>query len=94
MIRRVIQIDEEKVQWLWCLCKKACHEGAIGMVNGKSKSLCVTIIATALRFVFQAAQRTPYPLLSEKLPPMTKKGSGRKQKASLASLFSMAVQAQ
>lgn len=38
MIRRIIQIDEEK-----CIgcgdCAAACHEGAIGMVNGKAKLL-------------------------------------------------------
>ena len=38
MIRKVIQIDEEKC--VGCgLCVNACHEGAIGMVNGKAKLL-------------------------------------------------------
>ena len=38
MIRKIIKIDEEK--WNGCgLCAKACHEGAIGMVNGKAKLL-------------------------------------------------------
>lgn len=36
MIRRVIQIDEEKCNGCGA-CAKACHEGAIGMVNGKAK---------------------------------------------------------
>ena len=36
MIRRVIQIDEEKCNG-WGICVTACHEGAIGMVDGKAR---------------------------------------------------------
>ena len=38
MIRKIIQINEEKCNGCGA-CAEACHEGAIGMVNGKAKLL-------------------------------------------------------
>ena len=38
MIRKIVQIDEEKCNGCGA-CAEACHEGAIGMVNGKAKLL-------------------------------------------------------
>ena len=38
MVRRIIQIDEEKCNGCGA-CADACHEGAIGMVNGKAQLL-------------------------------------------------------
>ena len=38
MLRKIIQIDEEKCNGCGA-CAQACHEGAIGMVNGKAKLL-------------------------------------------------------
>ena len=38
MIRRIIRIDEDKCNGCG-LCARACHEGAIGMVEGKAKLL-------------------------------------------------------
>jgi ferredoxin len=39
MVRRIIKIDEEKCNGCG-LCVNACHEGAIGLINGKAKLLC------------------------------------------------------
>ncbi len=39
MIRRVINIDEEKKCNGCGICVNACHEGAIGLVDGKAKLL-------------------------------------------------------
>ena len=36
MVRRIIHIDEEKCNGCGA-CAAACHEGAIGMVNGKAR---------------------------------------------------------
>lgn len=38
MIRKIIKIDEDRCNGCG-LCAEACHEGAIGMVNGKAKLL-------------------------------------------------------
>ena len=38
MIRKIIPIDEEKCNGCGA-CEMACHEGAIGIVNGKAKLL-------------------------------------------------------
>ena len=38
MIRRIIEINEEKCNGCG-LCAEACHEGAIGMVDGKARLL-------------------------------------------------------
>ena len=38
MIRRIIEIDQEKCNGCG-LCAQACHEGAIGMVDGKARLL-------------------------------------------------------
>lgn len=68
MIRKVIQIDEAKCSGCG-VCASACHEGAIGMVNGKAKLLrdnhcdglgdCLPVCPTgAITFVMREA--APY----------------------------------
>ena len=68
MERKIIEIDEEKCNGCGA-CAKACHEGAIGMVDGKAKLLrddycdglgdCLPTCPTgAIRFVTREAK--PY----------------------------------
>ena len=38
MVRKIIEIDREKCNGCG-LCASACHEGAIGMVDGKAQLL-------------------------------------------------------
>ena len=38
MVRRIIEIDQEKCNGCG-LCARACHEGAIGMIDGKARLL-------------------------------------------------------
>ena len=71
MIRRIIQIDEEKCNGCGA-CAEACHEGAIGMVNGKATLLRDDIVMV-WEIVCQPARQVQFPLWREKLPPMMKK---------------------
>ena len=71
MIRRIIQIDEEKCNGCGA-CAEACHEGAIGMVNGKA-TLLRDDYCDGLGDVCQPARQVQFPLWREKLPPMMKK---------------------
>ena len=73
MIRRIVHIDEEKCNGCG-LCAQACHESAIGMVNGKAKLLrddycdglgdCLPACpAGAISFIRRKRQQRPIRLL-------------------------------
>ena len=63
MKRRIIQIDEEKCNGCGA-CAKACHEGAIGMVDGKKRNCCATTTAMALATVCPHVPWTQFTLSS------------------------------
>ena len=50
MIRQIIKIDEEKCNGCG-LCVSACHEGAIGIVDGKIKRVPLAECAGKLKTV-------------------------------------------
>ena len=58
MIRRVIQIDEDKCNGCGA-CANACHEGAIGMVNGKAKLIYREESPQIVRVVGRVGQERP-----------------------------------
>ena len=83
MIRKIIHIDEEKCNGCG-LCAKACHEGAIDIIDGKAKlvrenfcdgfgdclpKISVTVLATACR----TARPARFRLRKEKRLPMMKR---------------------
>ena len=83
MIRKIIQIDESKCTGCR-LCVDACHEGAIGMVDGKARLLkdsycdglgdCLPACPTgAITFVEREAD--PYDEVAVQVPLATRKGA-------------------
>lgn len=71
MIRRIINIDEEKCNGCGA-CANACHEGAITMVNGKAK-LLRDDYCDGLGDCLQPALRVRFLLLSVRLSHMMKR---------------------
>ena len=70
MIRRIIQIDEEKCNGCGA-CARACHEGAIAMVEGKAR-LMREDYCDAWETVSPPAPRGPLPSWSGRRRPMTR----------------------
>ena len=70
MARKLVQIDESKCNGCG-LCASACHEGAIGMVNGKAKLLkkelcdgigdCLPVCPTGA-IAFEESGSRPWPV--------------------------------
>ena len=90
MIRKIIQIDEKKCNGCG-LCAEACHEGAIGMVDGKAKLLrddycdglgdCLPTCPTgAISFIEREAAAYDEKAVQENMKK-------KKEKASIADLF-------
>mgnify|MGYP002736343037 FL=1 len=71
MIRRVIQIEEDKCNGCGA-CAKACHEGAIGMVNGKAK-LMRDDYCDGLGIAFRHVRWMRFILLNGKRKHMTRR---------------------
>ena len=72
MIRKIITINEDKCNGCG-LCASACHEGAIGMVNGKAKLLREDY-CDGLGDCLPACPMKPFPLKSGKpLPTMRRR---------------------
>ena len=70
MIRKIIKIDEEKCNGCGA-CVSACHEGAIGLVDGKAK-LMRDDYCDGLGDCLHALP-VPFPLSREKRQTTTKK---------------------
>lgn len=71
MIRKIIQIDEEKCNGCGA-CADACHEGAIGIVDGKAK-LLRDDYCDGLGDCPLPVQPERFPLWNEKLLPTMKR---------------------
>ena len=68
MKRRIITIDEEKCNGCG-LCADACHEGAIGMVDGKARLLREDYCDGPGGTACPPVRRVRSPLRSGRLPP-------------------------
>lgn len=65
MLRKIIKIDEEKCNGCGA-CAAACHEGAIGMIDGKGEADARGFTATVWETVSPPARQMRFPLKSAK----------------------------
>lgn len=90
MIRKIIEIDENKCNGCG-LCASACHEGAIGMINGKAKLLrddycdglgnCLPVCPTgAISFVEREALPFDQATVESKMSPCSFECPGSRAK--------------
>ena len=77
MVRRIIEIDQEKCNGCGA-CAAACHEGAIGMVDGKAK-LLRDDYCDGLGDCLPTHLVPPNTLWSGRPPPMTRQRSRPKR---------------
>ena len=88
MVRRIIQINEDKCNGCGA-CASACHEGAIGMVDGKAKLLrddycdglgdCLPTCPTgAIKFVEREAAAYDEEAVKENMKKRTTQGKNGK----------------
>ena len=79
MIRKIIRIDEEKCNGCGAFAA-ACHEGAIGMVEGKARALRERFSATDWATACPASRRTQLTFVEREAAAYNDRGAARAKK--------------